>query len=450
MAREVWITGIGLVSRVSAKASTRTGRRSPKPTSRQPVVDLAFTPPFGIHPMVPLDLDRQIPKKSDQRQMEPWQRLGTYAAGLALADAGIAGDTDILSHTHGRRRRRRRARCRPTPHPRRARRGRRPRRLPQRAPVERPPADAVSRPAAQPRRRQHLHRPQGHRLVAHVHGRGDRRRQRRGDRVAAHRRRPGRHLPRRRRLRRRSARIRSSTSRSAARLWAGPPIRCGSASRKAAAPCSVRSARSWSSRRASMPRRAGASPTPASAPSVPTRAGGGRATSAAKLDPPVRRDRGRAPRRSRSSPARPAWPRRPRGARPPRRMDGRGPRVDASGRSANDARRRIQRDVPAAARPGRARPVAPRLLQAVRRRPGSSSPSRRRPSGSRDDQRRHLARRGHGACRGGGLEAGLAGGHGFEPGIAMKDHRGRPVVAVTGIRHGLTPSAGASPTAGRR
>src|SRR5207244_452038 len=32
-----------------------------------------------------------------QRQMEPWQRFGTYAAGLALADAGLAGDHDVLS-----------------------------------------------------------------------------------------------------------------------------------------------------------------------------------------------------------------------------------------------------------------------------------------------------------------------------------------------------------------
>ena len=32
----------------------------------------------------PLELDQQIPKKGDQRQMEPWQRIGTYAAGLAL------------------------------------------------------------------------------------------------------------------------------------------------------------------------------------------------------------------------------------------------------------------------------------------------------------------------------------------------------------------------------
>jgi 3-oxoacyl-[acyl-carrier-protein] synthase II len=97
--REVWITGIGLVSSLGEglDAHWRALAGADRPT---PVVDLEFTPPFGIHPMVPLDLDRQIPKKSDQRQMEPWQRLGTYAAGLALEDAGIAGNIDILSHTH--------------------------------------------------------------------------------------------------------------------------------------------------------------------------------------------------------------------------------------------------------------------------------------------------------------------------------------------------------------
>jgi 3-oxoacyl-[acyl-carrier-protein] synthase II len=50
--------------------------------------------------MVPLDFDKQIPKRSDQRQMENWQRVGVYTAGLALADAGIAGDADVLSRTH--------------------------------------------------------------------------------------------------------------------------------------------------------------------------------------------------------------------------------------------------------------------------------------------------------------------------------------------------------------
>ena len=97
--REVWITGIGLVSSLGEglEAHWRALAEAERP---EPVVDSAFAPPFGIHPMVPLDLDTQIPKKADQRQMEPWQRLGTYAAGVALSDAGIAGNTDILSHTH--------------------------------------------------------------------------------------------------------------------------------------------------------------------------------------------------------------------------------------------------------------------------------------------------------------------------------------------------------------
>ena len=30
--------------------------------------------------------------------MEPWQRLGMYSAGLALADAGIAGNAELLDH----------------------------------------------------------------------------------------------------------------------------------------------------------------------------------------------------------------------------------------------------------------------------------------------------------------------------------------------------------------
>ena len=46
-----------------------------------------------------MNFDKQIPKKSDQRQMELWQRIGVYAAGLALSDAGIAGKPDLLDHT---------------------------------------------------------------------------------------------------------------------------------------------------------------------------------------------------------------------------------------------------------------------------------------------------------------------------------------------------------------
>jgi 3-oxoacyl-[acyl-carrier-protein] synthase II len=99
MAREVWITGIGLTSSLGEglDAHWQAMVEAPRPS---PVVDRNFVPPFSIHPMVALDLDRQIPKRADQRQMEVWQRLGTYTAGLALEDAGIAGNLDILSRTH--------------------------------------------------------------------------------------------------------------------------------------------------------------------------------------------------------------------------------------------------------------------------------------------------------------------------------------------------------------
>ena len=53
--------------------------------------------PYPLHPLAALELDKQIPKKSDQRQMEPWQRLGVYAAGLALDSAGLKEDAEAKS-----------------------------------------------------------------------------------------------------------------------------------------------------------------------------------------------------------------------------------------------------------------------------------------------------------------------------------------------------------------
>jgi len=98
MAREVWITGIGLASSLGEGLDAHWSAMA-EATSPKPNVDRAFAPPFGIHPLAPLDFEKQVPKR-EQRQMEPWQRLGTYAAGLALTDAGIAGNLDILSRTH--------------------------------------------------------------------------------------------------------------------------------------------------------------------------------------------------------------------------------------------------------------------------------------------------------------------------------------------------------------
>ena len=64
-----------------------------------PQADAATYPPYIIHKIAPLDFDKQIPKKGDQRQMEAWQRIGTYAAGLALESAGVKGNTEILART---------------------------------------------------------------------------------------------------------------------------------------------------------------------------------------------------------------------------------------------------------------------------------------------------------------------------------------------------------------
>ncbi len=52
--------------------------------------------PYIVHPLAPVNFDAQIPKKGDQRQMEPWQRIGTYAAGLALDSAGAKGNAELL------------------------------------------------------------------------------------------------------------------------------------------------------------------------------------------------------------------------------------------------------------------------------------------------------------------------------------------------------------------
>ena len=92
---EVWITGIGLVSSLADGADAHwqalTGETSPRP-----IVDAVRFAPYAVHPLVALDFAKQIPKTSDQRQMERWQRIGVYAAGLALSDAGVAGDEPLL------------------------------------------------------------------------------------------------------------------------------------------------------------------------------------------------------------------------------------------------------------------------------------------------------------------------------------------------------------------
>jgi 3-oxoacyl-[acyl-carrier-protein] synthase II len=92
MTRETWITGIGILSCLGEGPEAHwQGLANGKLH-----VDAAGFSPYIVHPLAPMSFDAQIPKKGDQRQMEPWQRIGTYAAGLALDSAGIKGNAGIL------------------------------------------------------------------------------------------------------------------------------------------------------------------------------------------------------------------------------------------------------------------------------------------------------------------------------------------------------------------
>ncbi len=93
------ITGIGLVSCLGEGIEAQRAALS-APGGCRPAVDSASFAPWPVHPIVTLDYDRQIPRRGDQRQMEPWQRIGTYAAGLALESAGVKGNAALLDRTH--------------------------------------------------------------------------------------------------------------------------------------------------------------------------------------------------------------------------------------------------------------------------------------------------------------------------------------------------------------
>jgi 3-oxoacyl-[acyl-carrier-protein] synthase II len=91
--RDVWITGIGLVSCLGEGPDSHWN----KLMEARPSADTSTFAPFVVHPLAPINYDAQIAKKGDQRQMENWQRIGTYAAGLALDSAGVKGNMDVLS-----------------------------------------------------------------------------------------------------------------------------------------------------------------------------------------------------------------------------------------------------------------------------------------------------------------------------------------------------------------
>lgn len=92
---KVVITGIGLISSLGEGVDAHWNAFSS--SSPEPKLEKEAFAPYTVHPLGEIDWSLQIPKRGDQRQMETWQRLGTYAAGLALQDAGIKDDEALCS-----------------------------------------------------------------------------------------------------------------------------------------------------------------------------------------------------------------------------------------------------------------------------------------------------------------------------------------------------------------
>ena len=90
---DVVITGIGLVTSLGVGAQANWDALS---NGAAPIFDSERFAPYTVHPLPEIDWTEQIVKR-DQRQMETWQRIGTYTAGLALEDAGIKNMPEYTS-----------------------------------------------------------------------------------------------------------------------------------------------------------------------------------------------------------------------------------------------------------------------------------------------------------------------------------------------------------------
>ncbi|MCH4539359.1 beta-ketoacyl-ACP synthase [Ochrobactrum sp. A-1] len=92
---KVVITGIGIISSLGEGVDVHWNAFSKAGT--EPHLERHAFAPYTVHPLGEVDWSLQIPKRGDQRQMETWQRLGTYAAGLALQDAGMKDDEALCA-----------------------------------------------------------------------------------------------------------------------------------------------------------------------------------------------------------------------------------------------------------------------------------------------------------------------------------------------------------------
>jgi 3-oxoacyl-[acyl-carrier-protein] synthase II len=91
---DVLITGIGLLSCLGEGVDVHWSALT---SNAATVVDTDTFAPYSVHPLAAeIDWALQIPRK-EQRQMEQWQRIGTYTAGLALQDAGIKDNEQLTA-----------------------------------------------------------------------------------------------------------------------------------------------------------------------------------------------------------------------------------------------------------------------------------------------------------------------------------------------------------------
>ena len=87
----VWITGIGLLSSLGEGADAHWDALN---TGKPQNLETETFAPYPVHALGEVDWQSQISRR-DIRQMEPWQQIGTYAAGLALSDANAKEDEEL-------------------------------------------------------------------------------------------------------------------------------------------------------------------------------------------------------------------------------------------------------------------------------------------------------------------------------------------------------------------
>jgi 3-oxoacyl-[acyl-carrier-protein] synthase II len=92
---DVVITGIGIVSCLGVGKEPHVAILSGA-EAIAPRVETERFAPYPVHPMPEIDWSTQIAKR-DQRQMENWQRLGVFSAGLALDDAGLKENAELCA-----------------------------------------------------------------------------------------------------------------------------------------------------------------------------------------------------------------------------------------------------------------------------------------------------------------------------------------------------------------